>query len=77
MKKEKLLELIDIGIEREKKVVPTYTKHLDTLSDLSLDKEEKEKLENLFKKMKKASNGHEEKLKEIKDWIKKEDKDGY
>lgn len=77
MKKEKLIELIDIGIEREKKVVPTYTKHLDTLTDLSLDKEEKERLENLFRKMKKASNGHEEKLEEIKERIEKEDKDEY
>ncbi len=78
MKKDKLLKEIQEAINKEEKVIPIYSKHLDALTDLSsLNEENKNRLENIFQKMKADSKDHNDRLEKIKEKIKEEDKSEY
>lgn len=78
MERDELIRKIDEGIEREEETIPIYSKHIQSSLFLGgFEEGKRDKVAKGLDELRRGSESHKAILTNLKERIKKEDKDVY
>lgn len=78
MKKNELIEYLDIAIQQEEKAFPIYAEHLKTVLEWSgLTTSDKDQIVAFLEQIKIETSAHELTLRKVKEYVMKENKDVF